>query len=150
MSKSKRRRGGQPGNLNACKHGFYSSEMTPSELCEFWRILISSGTDRAIAALRVKLTSALRADPGNRRVLGDASRLLAKWYCSKYGLSGKDRTAAKNFIRYIISAISEQSYNTNRISLPETPSRIEKQIEAEITPESASSASKRKIKKSAF
>jgi hypothetical protein len=127
----KRKRGAPPGNRNALKHGFFSSAMTPSELCEFWQNLKSGSGDRELAAFRTKLNSALRAAPGNRRVLQEASRLLTKWFCSKNGLYGKDRTDIKKLIRYAFSEIGKQFYKTNRISLSETAPQITKRIEAE-------------------
>lgn len=151
MSKSlTRKKGGQPGNQNARKHGFFSSHMTPSEICEFWQILKSGHADRELAIFRVKLNSAIRSAPGNRRIFQEASRLLAKWYCSKYGLFGKDKTYAKNVIRYVFSKISKQFSATNHSSLTETGAETTKRIEAETPKSSPSPASKKIFKKCIF
>jgi len=96
--KTKRNRGGQQGNQNARKHGFYSGALTPSELCEFWNITNLNSLDPPIAVLRVKLQSFLRHDPGNRRVLKEATRLLTKWYSAKCNLDEEDTCYLKNFI----------------------------------------------------
>ena len=48
---AKRKRGAQPGNLNALKHGFYSKFMHQGELDDLDRI--SAGLDSEINALRV-------------------------------------------------------------------------------------------------
>ena len=93
--KAKRKRGAQKGNKNAVKHGFYSSTLGVSETCELWNIVNLEGLDIEIAVLRLKLKSVLQQDPGNRRVLLQASKLLTKWYCAKYGL---DR-AGSNFLK---------------------------------------------------
>ncbi len=116
---SKRQRGGQTGNQNARKHGFYSSAMTPSELCEFWQNLKSGSGDHEIAAFRTKLYSALRASPGNPRIIKEASRLMTKWACSKYGASGKDRAYVKKVFRYVFSEIGRQFPKTNVSVTPE-------------------------------
>lgn len=53
-SPSKRRRGGQPGNTNALKHGLYSRRLNPSDL---YRLGVNSGytTGQQIAQLRLYL-----------------------------------------------------------------------------------------------
>jgi hypothetical protein len=55
----KRRRGGQKGNRNACKHGFYSGTLSPAETSQLWSITNLEGVDPEIALIRVKLQSAL-------------------------------------------------------------------------------------------
>ena len=97
--KTKRNRGAQKGNQNARKHGFYSCALTPSELCEFWNIANLNALDPQIAALRVKLQSFLRRDPGNRRVLMEAARLLVKYYRAKFSLDQTDTLCLKVVIR---------------------------------------------------
>ena len=57
----KRKRGGQPQNQNARKHGFYSKHLTPEQLQDFDDALDISSLDQEIALLRVKL-NALLAD----------------------------------------------------------------------------------------
>ena len=51
----KRKRGGQPGNQNARKHGLYCGTMTPDELCQFWDVLNAQDIDPAVAVLRNKV-----------------------------------------------------------------------------------------------
>jgi hypothetical protein len=109
----KRKRGGQPGNRNARKHGFFSSAMTPEELYEFWQNLKSGSGDRELVALRTKLFSALRAAPGNPRIVKEASRLLTKWCCSKYGLSAEEKAYAKKVFRFVCSEIGTHFSKTN-------------------------------------
>ncbi|MFA5309976.1 MAG: hypothetical protein WC370_10930 [Dehalococcoidales bacterium] len=101
-NKPKRPRGGQKGNQNARKHGFYSANLLPREICDFWNIVNLGGAAPELAVLRLKLTSALNYDPGNRRVLGEASRLLVKWYRSRYHLDRKDNAELKKFVRNIL------------------------------------------------
>ena len=57
----KRKRGAQPGNQNARKHGFYSKHLSPEQLQDFDDALFISSLDQEIALLRVKL-NALLAD----------------------------------------------------------------------------------------
>ena len=99
----KRKRGGQWGNQNARKHGFYSSALSSTEICEFWNITNLEGIEPEIAVLRIKLRSVLQHNPDNKRVLGEASKLLSKWFCTKYRLEGKDT----NYLKMVINRILE-------------------------------------------
>ena len=55
----KHKRGGQPGNQNARKHGFYSKHLSPEQLQDFDDALVINSLDQEIALLRVKLNSIL-------------------------------------------------------------------------------------------
>ena len=91
----KRKRGGQKGNRNACKHGFYSGTLSSAETSQLWNITNLEGVDPEIALIRVRLQSSLQYDPGNRRVIREASRLLVKWYSENYRLDRTDRNCLK-------------------------------------------------------
>jgi hypothetical protein len=116
--KTKRKRGGQKGNQNARKHGFYAAGLSLPEICEFWNTINRYGGTPEIVALRIKLKSALLYVPGNKRLLREASRLLVKWYCCRYYLDKKDAAAFKKVVRDIIENINDKSADsagTNRI-----------------------------------
>ncbi len=102
--RTKRKRGGQAGNRNARKHGFYAGSLSPAEICEFWNIINTEGLEPELAALRVKLCSVLGRDPGNRRVLRESSKLIAGWYSSKYRLDKTNSLAVKKFVRGILQS----------------------------------------------
>ena len=74
----KRKRGAQPGNLNAMKHGFYSPFLSPEEISLIWNTVNLKGADPAVAVIRVKLHAALQRFPANHRLLEDAAKLLTK------------------------------------------------------------------------
>ena len=74
----KRKRGAQPGNLNAMKHGFYSPFLSPEEIGLVWNVVNLKGADPAIAVIRVKLHAALQRYPSNHRLLEDAAKLITK------------------------------------------------------------------------
>lgn len=59
----KRKRGGQPGNLNALKHGFYSRQFRHLEL-EDLRSLLSPGLVDEVAMLRVMTRRVLELADG--------------------------------------------------------------------------------------
>jgi hypothetical protein len=102
-TQTKRKRGGQKGNRNARKHGFYSGILSPAETCQLRSITDLEGVDPEIAFIRVKLQSSLQYDPGNRRVIVEASRLLVKWYSANYRLDRTDR----NYLRTVIENLLE-------------------------------------------
>jgi len=102
----KRKRGGQEGNRNACKHGFYSATLSPAETSQLWNITNLEGVDPEIAFIRVKLQSSLQYDPGNRRVIREASRLLVKWYSANYRLDPTDRSYLKTVVENLLEIAS--------------------------------------------
>jgi hypothetical protein len=102
----KRKRGGQQGNRNARKHGFYSSTLSPAQISQLWNITDLEGVDPEIALIRVKLQSSLQYDPGNRRVIREASRLLVKWYSANYRLDPTDGNYLKNVIESLLEIAS--------------------------------------------
>ena len=97
---TKRKRGGQTGNQNARKHGFYSLQLSPPELCEYLN-LVNSGFDCEVAIRRIKLKSVLLRFPDNRRVVMEAAKLLAGSVSSSYQLDPADSIRLKKFIRGI-------------------------------------------------
>jgi hypothetical protein len=124
-----RKRGGQSGNHNARKHGLYSSTLSPTQMCELTNVLNTGGQDPALIALRLKLASALKSAPNNRRVFMEASKILYKWYVAKYGVNQKDKTIFKAFIRAMLQEIMEnqiilteriKAENQERIPCPAT------------------------------
>jgi hypothetical protein len=105
----KRKPGGQKGNQNARKHGFYSRALSPAEISEFWSIVNLERVDPEVALVRLKLKSLLQHDPVNRRALRAASGLLAKWYRTKYGLDRADGIRLKAVLRDIFAQLSGDS-----------------------------------------
>jgi hypothetical protein len=102
----KKSRGGQKGNRNARKHGFYSATLSPAETSQLWNITNLEGVDPEIAFIRVKLQSSLQYNPGNRRVITEASRLLVKWYSENYGLDPTERSYLKTVVENLLEIAS--------------------------------------------
>ncbi len=78
MGRHKRQSGGQPGNQNARKHGFYSANLTEKELSEYWSLVNVQGMDPQMAILKAKVGGALVAAPGNHRIIMESSNQIAK------------------------------------------------------------------------
>jgi len=106
LTQVKRKRGGQKGNRNARKHGFYSGTLSPAETSQLWNITNLEGVDPEIAFIRVKLQSSLQDDPGNRRVIREASRLIVKWYSGIYRLDPTDRNYLKTVVENLLEIAS--------------------------------------------
>jgi len=102
----KRKRGGQKGNRNARKHGFYSATLSPAQTRQLWNITNLEGVDPEIAFIRVKLQSSLQYEPGNRRVIREASRLIVKWYSANYRLDPTDRNYLKTVVENLLEIAS--------------------------------------------
>jgi len=96
MNNKLRKRGAQPGNQNAHKHGFFSGNMTPCELCRYLDILRRGKTDAPMAAFQVKFESAVRASPLNDRIVREAAKIICKFHDD--GLSAPERRALKRVV----------------------------------------------------
>jgi hypothetical protein len=105
MPRHKRHPGGQPGNQNARKHGFYSTILTPRQALQFWNIVNTEGIAPESLALRLKIANALQNAPGNTRVLTEIARLLSKFMLSRQPMTKPEYTASKKFFRDTIKAI---------------------------------------------
>jgi hypothetical protein len=104
MPRHKRQSGGQLGNHNARKHGFYSANMSEKELSEYWNLVNVQGIDPQLALLRAKISNALGADPGNHRVLMEGSNQAAKLCRENLGMDKDVSNQVKNITRGILEA----------------------------------------------
>jgi len=121
LKPNRRKRGGQKGNQNARKHGFYSPALSPAETADLWTGINIEGVDPRVALVRVKLLSSLQHDPINRRVLAEASRLLARAYSDMYSLDATDHNFLKTIIDLILeSAVAARSANPHGPATPPT------------------------------
>jgi hypothetical protein len=115
LKRIKRKRGGQRGNQNARKHGFYSSSFTPDELNRFRRIITQESIDPEMAALRVKLQSLISQGGVTPFICKEAVRLIVKWSAKKYHLNRADRAILKSATLKLFESIPGfNSVGTNR------------------------------------
>lgn len=89
--KTKRKRGGQPGNQNARKHGFYSCYLNSEDFSELQKALDPGNIEPDIAFTRIKLRSDVGLAPGNSRVVADAARRMIKKYLTMYAFEKKGK-----------------------------------------------------------
>lgn len=92
MPATKRKRGAQPGNLNALKHGFYSRRFRELEL-EDLDAALADGLANEIALLRVAMRRLFElADEDNARDLDNVIRVTNTIALTAAKLSGLMRT----------------------------------------------------------
>ena len=89
----KRHRGGQPGNQNARKHGYYSSALTSSDKANLTQASQITGLDNEIALLRARLKAVVQRNPDNIRLISEAASTLARLMrtSDKLGFSKAER-----------------------------------------------------------
>ena len=106
MDEIKRKRGGQSGNQNARKHGFYSRVLDNVEQQNVDQAASMEGIDEEITILRVKLLSVLTKDPDNITLILRAIETLAKLLRIKYHLRKSDGSRLKTAITNVIRDIA--------------------------------------------
>ena len=105
--KPKRRPGGQPGNTNARKHGFFSaSALSPREITAFLDIMKNENIDPRVACFRVRLKTLLDTAPGSSRARNALSRQLAEYYRIKFRM---DEAESKELVKMIKRILEEGS-----------------------------------------
>ena len=105
-SRELRRRGGQKGNQNARKHGFYSRALLKSEKYAVKRAAMVEGIDDEIAVLRVKIKSILKHDPGNIKLYMQALASLARLIRTKHSIPESKQDSLKAAIENVIRDVA--------------------------------------------
>ena len=118
-----RKTGGQPGNQNARRHGFYSKVLTHEKKLQLKDAVGVDGLDQEIALLRLKFRELVSAEDQDSRLINQTAETLAKLYHIKYSLSRNDSTKLKEAVasvleEFIIPDLSEPLPDP---SLPENP-----------------------------
>jgi hypothetical protein len=101
-----RKRGGQKGNQNARKHGFYAKVLDEAEKLDFETATDVSGIDDEIALLRVKIKSVLEKDPENIKLIMQATNMLARMVKTRYNITKEQRKGLKDAITNVIKDIA--------------------------------------------
>jgi len=103
MHRTKRKRGGQPGNQNARKHGFYAKVLEEAEQVELELAEGITGIDDEIAVLRLKIQSLLEHDADNLQLLIQATSTLARLLRTKYQLDAGQGHGLKEAMLNVIT-----------------------------------------------
>ena len=102
----KRRRGGQRGNQNARKHGFYSRVLDEAEQIDFMLAAGVEGIDDEIALLRVKIKSILENDPENVKLIMLATNTLAGLVKTRYNIAKEQKKGLKEAISNVLRDVA--------------------------------------------
>jgi hypothetical protein len=117
MGRHKRQSGGQPGNQNARKHGYYSAKLSEKELSEYWNLVNGQGMDPQLAILRTKVENALSSAPGNHRIIRESSIQLAKLCQENLGIDQDVSDQVKIITRGILeTAVTGDVELTKRVA----------------------------------
>ena len=106
MPRKKNTRGGQPGNQNARKHGFYSKVLDEAEQLDLELATGVEGIDDEIALLRVKIKSILENDPENIRLIMEATNTLARLVKTRYNITKEQKKGLKEAIGNVLKDIA--------------------------------------------
>ena len=99
----KLKKGGQPGNQNARKHGFYTAVLDSAQKRRLKEAALVKGLDEEISLLRVKLQSVVENDPDNVRLILQGVVTLARLLRTRNKLGlGKEEILGEA-IRNVIS-----------------------------------------------
>ena len=106
MPRQKRPRGGQKGNQNARKHGFYSQVLDEAQQLDLEVAEGLSGLDDEIAVLRVKIKALLEHDEDNIRLLMEATNTLARLLKTRYNLGQHEGKGIKDAITNVLTDLA--------------------------------------------
>ena len=109
MVRTKRKPGGQPGNLNALKHGFYSQALKEAQALELDQAAAVAVDDLSgeIALLRQRIITLLQAAPDKLELLCEATRALANLTRTQYHLKGSDAAQLADAMGSVLQSIEE-------------------------------------------
>jgi hypothetical protein len=102
-SEDKRKSGGQPGNTNALKHGFYADKAGEKLLEGIYAASGMEGLDADIEYVRAKLRQLEELEPTNFKLIFEGQRTLSLMVCRR-------RMVAKNGLD-AIGEISKKVFN---------------------------------------
>ena len=102
----KQKKGGQKGNRNAAKHGFYSRVFDEAERPDFTFATGIEGIDEEIALLRMEIKRAISGgDERNLILLVKAAGALEKLIRTRYQISAGQRKGLKEAIGNVIKDV---------------------------------------------
>jgi hypothetical protein len=101
-----RKRGGQKGNKNAVKHGFYARVLDEAEKLDFETASGLNGIDDEIALLRVKIKSVLEKDPENLKLIMQATNTLAGLMKTRFKITREQQKGLREAIGNVIKDIA--------------------------------------------
>jgi hypothetical protein len=102
----KKKRGAQPRNQNARKHGFYSAILNDAEKSLLERAAGIEGLDEEIAIFRIKLREIMVKHPENVQLAIEAANALTRLIRTRYNITRGQKNALKEAITRVITDIA--------------------------------------------
>jgi hypothetical protein len=100
------KKGGQKGNRNALKHGFYTRIFDEAEKVDFASASGIEGIDEEIALLRLEIKKTISGgDERNLMLLVKAAGALEKLIRTRYQISSTQRRSLKDAIGNVIQDV---------------------------------------------
>ena len=106
VKETARKKGGQKGNKNAVKHGFYSRVLDEAEKLDYETAAGVEGIDDEIALLRVKIKSVLEKDPENVKLIMQATNTLAGLVRTRFNTTREQQKGLREAIGNVIKDIA--------------------------------------------
>jgi hypothetical protein len=104
----KRHRGGQKGNQNARKHGFYSDVLDKDQKQHLKEAGDLKGINEEIKLLRLKLRTVIERDPENIRLISQAATTLARLVRTRHHIGDDEKDDLAQTVRKCINDFAEQ------------------------------------------
>ena len=103
---SRQKKGGQKGNRNAIRHGFYARIFDEAEKVDFTVAAGVEGIDEEIALLRLEIKNAISGgDERNLILLVKAAGALEKLIRTRYQITSTQRQGLKEAIGNVIKDV---------------------------------------------
>jgi hypothetical protein len=106
MEKKKRKKGAQPLNRNARKHGFYSKFLDKDEKALLQKAATVEGLDEEIAVLRLKLQQILTDHPDRADLAFEAGNTIARLVRTRHQTTKAQNNALKDAFEKVITDIA--------------------------------------------
>jgi len=104
--RKKKKRGGQLGNQNARKHGFYSRFLPDATSADIERASQMQGLDAEIALLRLKLKDLLEHSPERADIQLQAAHTIALLLKIQYQITEEQRLPLKEAISRVLTEVA--------------------------------------------
>ena len=106
MKAKTKRKGGQEGNQNAMRHGFYSKALDEAEWLDFELAEEVDGIDDEIALLRVKIKTLIEKDPENISLIMQATSALARLVKIRFNITKEQRKGLREAIGNVLKDVA--------------------------------------------
>jgi len=101
-----KKKGAQPGNKNAYKHGFYSEALDQAEQLELAEAADIDGLDNEIAVLRLKLRQLLQDHPDEIDLQIRLAGALARLIRTKYQITPEEKKHLTDAISKVLHDVA--------------------------------------------